>query len=82
MSALTVVYDACVLYPAPIRDLLIRLALTGMFHARWKSHRNDSEANSPAGFLAKIHPPCCMKIRPHLVGGSDRAGVRRWIHAP
>lgn len=34
-SNLTVVYDACVLYPAPLRDLLIGLSLTGLFHARW-----------------------------------------------
>ncbi len=32
---LTALYDACVLYPAPLRDLLIRLAMTGMFQARW-----------------------------------------------
>lgn len=31
----TVIYDACVLYPAPLRDLLIPLALTGTFRARW-----------------------------------------------
>jgi predicted nucleic acid-binding protein len=31
----TVIYDACVLYPAPVRDFLIRLARTGMFRARW-----------------------------------------------
>lgn len=30
-----VVYDACVLYPAPLRDLLMRLAMTGLFAARW-----------------------------------------------
>lgn len=30
-----VIYDACVLYPAPLRDLLIRLAVTGLFAARW-----------------------------------------------
>lgn len=29
------VYDACVLYPAPLRDLLLRLALTDLFQARW-----------------------------------------------
>lgn len=29
------VYDACVLYPAPLRDFLIRLATTGLFAARW-----------------------------------------------
>ena len=26
-SNFTVIYDACVLYPAPLRDLLMRLAL-------------------------------------------------------
>lgn len=30
-----VVYDACVLYPAPLRDFLIRLANTGLFAAKW-----------------------------------------------
>jgi len=29
------VYDACVLYPAPIRDLLLRIAHSGMVRARW-----------------------------------------------
>lgn len=29
------VYDACVLYPAPLRDLLMHLALTGLFQAKW-----------------------------------------------
>ncbi len=34
-SNFTVVYDACVLYPAPLRDLLMRLALTDLYRARW-----------------------------------------------
>ncbi len=33
--AFTVVYDACVLFPAPQRDLLIRLAMSGVVRARW-----------------------------------------------
>ena len=33
--AFVVIYDACVLYPAPIRDLLIRIANTGIVRARW-----------------------------------------------
>jgi PIN domain len=33
--AFTALYDACVLYPAPIRDVLMHLALTDLFHARW-----------------------------------------------
>jgi hypothetical protein len=32
-----VVYDACVLYPAPLRDLLLQLALTDLFRAKWTS---------------------------------------------
>lgn len=34
-SSFTAVFDACVLYPAPLRDLLIWLGLTGIFRARW-----------------------------------------------
>ncbi|MEZ4240519.1 MAG: PIN domain-containing protein [Myxococcota bacterium] len=33
--AFTVVYDANVLYPAPLRDLLVRLAMTGIVRAKW-----------------------------------------------
>jgi len=35
ISSFTVVYDACVLYPAPLRDFLMWLALSGCFRARW-----------------------------------------------
>lgn len=35
MKKLIVVYDACVLYPAPLRDLLMWLALTDLFQAKW-----------------------------------------------
>ncbi len=35
VAAFTAVYDACVLYPAPLRDFLMWLALTDLFKARW-----------------------------------------------
>src|SRR5690349_13225654 len=35
MSKFIVLYDSCVLYPAPLRDLLIRLALTDLYQAKW-----------------------------------------------
>jgi len=50
--ALTVVYDACVLYPAPLRDLLVRLARAYLFQAKWTDEihaewmRNVLEARS------------------------------------
>jgi len=31
----TAVLDACVLYPAPLRDLLLSLAAAGIYQARW-----------------------------------------------
>jgi predicted nucleic acid-binding protein len=31
----TAILDACVLYPAPLRDLLLQLATAGLFRARW-----------------------------------------------
>ncbi|VEP11522.1 conserved hypothetical protein [Hyella patelloides LEGE 07179] len=34
-SDFTVIYDACVLYPAPLRDLLMQLALSDLYRARW-----------------------------------------------
>lgn len=37
----TVVYDACVLYPAPLRDFLMHLALTGLFAAKWSDDIHD-----------------------------------------
>jgi hypothetical protein len=35
------VFDACVLYPASVRDLLLRLALTDLFRARWTDRIHD-----------------------------------------
>jgi hypothetical protein len=58
--AFVVVYDACVLYPASIRDLLIRVARTGLFRARWTE---------------RILDECFRNIvaaRPELEGKLDR----------
>ncbi|MBK8451753.1 MAG: PIN domain-containing protein [Thiofilum sp.] len=40
-AQLTVLLDACVLYPAPLRDFLMRLALTGVVRARWTAHIHE-----------------------------------------
>ena len=40
-SNFTGVYDACVLYPAPLRDLLMQLALSDLYRARWTEQIHD-----------------------------------------
>lgn len=41
MNRFRVVLDACVLYPAPLRDLLLELALSGLFKAHWTAAIHD-----------------------------------------
>ena len=41
MANFTVVYDANVLYPAPLRSLLIYLGKSGLFRARWTYQIHD-----------------------------------------
>jgi hypothetical protein len=38
--AFVVIYDACVLYPTPLRDLLLRVARTGLVRAQWSDLYN------------------------------------------
>lgn len=39
-------YDACVLHPAGLRDLLVRLARTGMYRAHWSTDILDEMVRS------------------------------------
>lgn len=41
MSSFTALLDACVLHPAPLRDLLMHLALTDLFRAKWTEQIHD-----------------------------------------
>lgn len=41
MSNFVAVYDACVLHGACLRDLLLRLAMTDLFRARWTQQIQD-----------------------------------------
>jgi hypothetical protein len=72
--AFVVLYDACVLYPAPLRDFLVRLASAGIVRARWSAaildecfrsileHRPDlkSEALQRTRELMTRAVPDCM----------------------
>lgn len=37
----TAIIDACVLYSAPVRDLIVRMAQAGLIQARWTSEIHD-----------------------------------------
>jgi len=45
-AGVAVIYDACVLFPAPLRDLLMHLALTDLFRARWSHLIHDEWTRS------------------------------------
>ena len=57
----TAILDACVLYPATLRDLLLSLARDGLLHARWSERIQDEWVRS------------LLKRRPEL----DAATLRR-----
>lgn len=42
----TTILDACVLYPASLRDLLLSLARDGLFHARWSGRIEEEWVQS------------------------------------
>ena len=59
MSSYTALLDANVLYPAPVRDLLLQLAVTDIYKARWTAdiHREWIEnllANEPHRDRARL----------------------------
>ena len=37
----TFLFDACVLYPAPVRDLILRFAIAGFYRAKWTQRIHD-----------------------------------------
>ena len=61
MPRFTVVYDACVLYPMTLRDILLQLAMTGLFQAKWTEAIQDEWSRN------------LLKRRPDL----DEAKIKR-----
>ena len=82
----TVVYDACVLYPAPLRDFLVRLAVTGAFRARWTEAIHDEwvrnllanradlsreKLERTVALMNQAVPDCLVEGYELLIGGLD-----------
>jgi len=62
-SNFTVVYDACVLYPAPLRDLLMHLALTDLYRARWSGMIHDEWTRNVLASRPDLTPAQLLRTR-------------------
>lgn len=63
LSRFTVILDACVLYPAPLRDLLIQLAYSDLYRAKWTEKIEDEWVaallkNRPDLSIEQLRPTC------------------------
>lgn len=62
MANFVAFYDACVLYPAPLRDLLMHLGLSGLYRARWSDRIHEEWitalcANAPTSRGKRLRTP-------------------------
>ncbi len=88
VASFVVVYDACVLYPAPLRDLLLRIAESGIVRARWTdaildetfrnilSNRPDLDEEA----LARTRAMMCAAVPDCLITGYEK--LMDGIHLP
>ena len=58
MARFVALFDACVLYPAPLRDLLLSVAQTGLFQAKWTDGIHDEWTRN----LARNRPELAPKL--------------------
>ncbi len=75
VSNFTVIYDACVLYPYTLRDLLMELALRDLYRARWTEdihsewmrNLSKNKPNLPVSAIEKIRSLMDANVRDSLV---------------
>lgn len=58
-----VIYDACVLYPAPLRSFLMYLALTGLFRACWSDAIHDEWIRNLLANRPDLRKEDLMRVR-------------------
>lgn len=61
--AYTALLDACVLYPNMLRDLLLRLAVTDLYRAKWSADIHDEWMRSLAANRPDIPPEHITRVR-------------------
>lgn len=82
MQKYAVIYDANVLYPAPLRDLLLQLATARLFRAQWSHKINDewiesllkkepqrdrTKLENTRDLMTKAVPDCIVTGFEHLI---------------
>lgn len=90
MGRLTVVYDANVLYPSLLRDVLIRVAGSGVFRARWTERILDEvffnlQRNRPdldPKKLSRTRRLMCLAVEDCLVTGYEELIDDLWLPDP
>ena len=62
MSQYTVLFDANVLYPAPMRDALMQLAVTDLFKAKWTAdiHRDRAALERTRDLMDRATRDCLV----------------------
>src|ERR1700733_12269401 len=63
MSSYTALFDASVLYPAVTRDLLLQLAVTDLFRAKWTAAIHDEWMRSILRDRPSINPADLERTR-------------------
>lgn len=62
-SHFTAIYDACVLYSQPLRNLLMRLALTDLYRARWTSAIHEEWTRNLIANRPDLDPSKIYRVR-------------------
>ena len=85
-----VVYDACVLYPSPLRDFLIRVAIEDLVAARWSDRILDEVFRSVARDRPDLQPARLQRTRERMCAAVldcivsdfediEAAGLAEWL---
>ena len=82
----TVLFDACTLYPAPLRDFIMEIAAMGLFRAKWTNkihdewirnllaNRNDlspAKLERTKRLMNEAIPDCLVADYENLIAGLD-----------
>jgi hypothetical protein len=62
-SSFTALYDANVLYSAPLRDLLMQLAMTGLFRAKWTEDIHEEWIRNLLSKRPDLKPEAIAHVR-------------------